>query len=178
MSSDQPGAAPARQIQAKHACVLPEERFCEPPLHAHILGETLFRAASSAQSQAEPCQLCRQLRLTLVSTELETCPDYASAPPIPDLRGLELNGEIMSKYIPGDCSGRGINEPLSFPPEQQREVPASHFSPPKPSFWVDANPATCEPDAQPQINAGPGEPFTELPTASLRADHAPYRRRR
>lgn len=43
----------------------------------------------------------------------------------------------MSKYIPSDCFGRGINEPLSFSLEL-RVVPTSHFSPPNSSYWVDA----------------------------------------
>lgn len=43
----------------------------------------------------------------------------------------------MSKYIPRDCFGRGINEPLSFSLEL-RVVPTSHFSPPKSSYQVDA----------------------------------------
>lgn len=127
LSSDQTGAAQSRQIQAERVCPVWEALLSTPS--CNVLGKTVFSSASCVVNCWES---------HFVEHGAGSLPRRCICPSNSRPKRLRLNGKIMSKYIPSDCCGRRINEPLSFffSPELQ-VVPTSHSSPLKSSFWVE-----------------------------------------
>lgn len=103
LSSDQTGAAQSRQIQAERVCPVSEALLSTPP--RNVLGKTVFSSASCVVNCWES---------HFVEHGAGSLPRRCICPSNSRPKRLRLNGKIMSKYIPSDCCGRRINEPLSF----------------------------------------------------------------
>lgn len=93
------------QANPSRACVSCVRSIAHNPPPHNVLGKTVFSSASCVVNCWES---------HFVEHGAGSLPRRCICPSNSRPKRLRLNGKIMSKYIPSDCCGRRINEPLSF----------------------------------------------------------------